>query len=124
MCLRAFVSFVQDLVNGAVVLLRAESIFDDCYVRAAAYYGDESLGIRIDDLTAEVSMVAVPYGHYGKADTGIHVTISSWRSVDGSVIPAAGRSSAAPVNIAVARTQAPRAGFDETILLNRAGQIA
>ncbi len=113
-----------DLLNNALELLRAERLFEDCYVRAVAYYSDESLGVRIHDLTAELSMVAVPYGHYGKADTGIHITVSSWRAVDGSSIPAAGRSSAALLNIAVARTQAQRAGFDEAVLLDQAGHIS
>ncbi len=113
-----------ELVHSATELLRAEQCYEDCYLRAVAYYSDESLGVRVHDLTTHISMIVVPYGHYGKADTGIHVTVSSWRSVDGSMIPTAGRSSAAFVNVAVARTAAQRAGFDETILLDHTGRIA
>ncbi len=113
-----------ELVSSAKEVLRAERLFEDCYLRAIAYYSDESLGVRIHDLTSDVAMVAVPYGHYGKGDMGVHVTVSSWRSLEGTIFPSSGEVAAAYVNIAVARTQAQRAGFDEPILLDQSGQIA
>ncbi len=114
----------DELVGHAIELLRAERLFEDCYVRAVAYYMDESLGVRIHDLTTDITMIAVPFGHYAKGDMGVHVTISSWRSLDGTMFPSPGEIGAAFVNIAVARTQAQRAGFDEPILLDQAGQIS
>jgi branched-chain amino acid aminotransferase len=113
----------DDLMNGLVALLRAERLFEDCYVRLVAYYSDETLGVRVHDLTADVTIVALPYGHYQKSETGVHVTISAWRRIDDSMIPAKGKISAAFVNVALARTQAQRAGFDEPILLDQDRKI-
>ena len=54
----------EDLVANVTELLRSERLLEDCYVRAVAYYSDESLGVRIHDLTPDVTIVVLPYGHY------------------------------------------------------------
>ena len=54
----------------------------------------------------------------------MHVTLSSWRALDDTMIPSRGKISAAFINVALARTQAQRAGFDEAILLDQAGHVA
>jgi branched-chain amino acid aminotransferase len=115
---------VADLTDALVGLLRAELLREDSYARPLAFYGDESIGVRLHNLTPEVSIVAMPYGRYVENEEGVHATISSWRRVDDNMIPARGKITGSYVNSAFAKTDAQRAGFDEAIVLNHDGHVA
>jgi len=114
----------DDLTHALVDLLRAENHREDLYVRPLAFYADETIGVRIHSLHAEVSIIAIPFGHYNTNEESMHVTVSSWRRVDDNVIPARGKIAGAYVNSAFAKTDAQRAGFDEVIVLNNDGHIS
>ena len=114
----------EELLDRVLQVLRAEQLTEDCYIRSVVYYADESLGVRLHDLTPAVTMYVLPYGHYGKTETGVHVTVSSWHRLDDSTIPFRARIAAAFVNVAFARTQAQRAGFDEPVMLDSSGLIS
>jgi branched-chain amino acid aminotransferase len=115
---------VEDLLAQLLELLRLEGHREDCYVRPLAFYGDELIGVRLHDLTPQVSMVAFPYGNYVDNEEGVHATISSWRRVDDNAIPARGKIAGSYVNSAFAKTDAIRAGFDEAIVLNQDGHVS
>lgn len=114
----------NDLIRAAMDLLRAENYQEDCYVRPLAYFSDEIIGVRLHDLTAEVSMVSVPMGPYVENDEGAHVTVSSWRRIDDNMIPARGKITGAYINSAFIKTDALRSGFDEAIVLTQDGHIS
>jgi branched-chain amino acid aminotransferase len=114
----------ETLTDALVELLRAELRREDCYARPLAFYADESIGVRLHNLTPEVSIVAMPYGKYIENDEGLHATISSWRRVDDTMIPPRGKIAGAYVNSAFAKTDAQRAGFDEAIVLNQDGHVS
>jgi branched-chain amino acid aminotransferase len=113
-----------DLVGALVSLLRAELYREDCYARPLAFYSDETIGVRLHELTPEVSIVAMPFGRYIQNEEGVHATISSWRRVDDNMIPARGKITGSYVNSAFAKTDAQRAGFDEAIVLNQDGHVS
>ncbi|MCS6913995.1 MAG: branched-chain amino acid transaminase [Myxococcales bacterium] len=113
----------EALLRGMLDLLRAEGHRQDCYIRPLAFYADEMIGVRIHDLHAEVSIVAIPYGPYIAHEEGAHLGVSSWRRVDDNVIPARGKIAGAYVNSALAKSDAVRAGFDDAILLNHDGHV-
>jgi branched-chain amino acid aminotransferase len=113
-----------ELVNHLMELLRAEDYRLDCYIRPLAFYSDEIIGVRLHNLTPEISMVSLPFGRYVENEEGVHVTISSWRRVDDNSIPARGKIAGAYVNSAFVKTDAQRAGFDEAIVLNQDGHMA
>ncbi|PYQ68571.1 MAG: branched chain amino acid aminotransferase, partial [Acidobacteria bacterium] len=112
------------LTAALVDLLRREGFREDCYVRSLAFYADETVGVRLHDLTPEISIVSIPYGRYIEKEERAHATISSWRRVDDNAIPARGKIVGAYVNSALAKSEAMRAGFDEAIVLNRDGHIS
>lgn len=112
-----------DLTRVLIDLLRAENHKTDCYVRPIAFYSDELIGVRLHDLTPALAIVAIPFGRYVEHEEGSHVTISSWRRVDDNMIPARGKITGSYINSAFAKTDAQRAGFDETIMLNQDGHI-
>lgn len=113
-----------DLTEALVSLLRAELPREDCYARPLAFYADESIGVRLHNLTPEVSMVAMPYGRYLENEEALHATVSSWRRVDDTMIPPRGKIAGSYVNSAFAKTDAQRAGFDEAIVLNQDGHVS
>lgn len=115
---------IADLTEALLQLLRAELIREDAYARPLAFYSDESIGVRLHNLTPEVSIVAMPYQRYVENEEGVHATISSWRRVDDNMIPARGKITGSYVNSAFAKTDAQRAGFDEAIVLNQDGHVA
>jgi branched-chain amino acid aminotransferase len=112
------------LLDALTSLLRAEDLRTDCYIRALVFYGDEVIGIRLHGLTPDVSMVAVPFGRYIATEDGAHLTFSSWCRVDDNVIPPRGKITGSYANSAFIKSDAELAGFDEAIVLNRAGQVS
>ncbi|HEY6866291.1 MAG TPA: branched-chain amino acid transaminase [Candidatus Eisenbacteria bacterium] len=112
-----------DLTRGLLELLRAEDYRENIYIRPLAFYGDESIGVRLHGLTPVVGMAAVPFGSYLGRNDGVHVMISSWTRVSDNVIPARGKFSGSYVNSAFAKTDAVLAGFDEALLLNEHGHV-
>jgi branched-chain amino acid aminotransferase len=112
-----------DLWEGLKSLLRAEDARTDIYVKALAFYGDEALGVRLHDLTPEVSLVAFPFGRYVENDESAHVCVSSWQRVGDNVLPARGKIAGAYVNSALAKSDAQLAGFDEALVLNQSGHV-
>lgn len=114
----------EELREIALNLLRAEGYREDCYLRPLVYKADEIIGVRLHDLTDEITMFAVPFGRYVERDEGAHVTFSSWRRVDDNAIPARGKITGAYVNSALIKTDAVRAGFDEALVLTREGHVS
>ncbi len=112
-----------DLTRGLIELLRREGHRENCYIRPVAFYGDESIGVRLHGLTPVVGMASVPFGSYLDREDGVHVAVSSWTRVSDNAIPARGKLAGSYVNSALAKTDAVLAGFDEAILLNQQGHV-
>jgi branched-chain amino acid aminotransferase len=113
----------SDLWTGLRDLLRRQGSRTDLYIRALAFYGDETLGVRLHGLTPDVSMVALPFGHFVPNDDDAHACISSWQRISDNVLPARGKIAGGYVNSALAKSDAQLAGFDEALVLNDDGHV-
>lgn len=114
----------QSLTAITIELLKKENFQADVYVRPLCYKADPGIGVRLHDLKDEISIFAIPFGHYGKNEDSAHVTVSSWRRVDDNVIPPRGKISGAYANSALIKTDAIRAGFDEALVLDQYGHVS
>jgi branched-chain amino acid aminotransferase len=114
----------EDLVNILLDLVRTEGYRQDCYVRPLVYMSDEIIGVRLNNLTPELTIFAVPFGRYVQNEEGAHVTVSSWRRVDDNAIPARGKITGAYINSAFIKTDALLNGFDEAVVLTRDGHVS
>lgn len=114
----------EGLVESLVALLRAEAYREDCYIRPLAFLSEETIGVRLHGLTPAISIVAFPFGKYLDCDEGAHLTISSWRRIEDSMIPPRGKLTGGYVNSALAKTDAQKAGFDDAILLDARGKVS
>ena len=112
-----------DLWTGLRDLLRQQGQKTDLYIRALAFYGDETLGVRLHGLTPQVSIVALPFGHFVPNDDNAHACISSWQRISDNVLPARGKIAGGYVNSALAKSDAQLAGFDEALVLNDDGHV-
>ena len=114
----------ESLTELTLELLRQDDYRQNIYIRPLAYKADEGIGVRLHDLKDELTIFALPFGHYGKNEDSCHVTISSWRRMDDNSIPARGKISGAYASSALVKTDAIRAGFDEAIVLTQDGHLA
>ncbi len=114
----------ESLTEIMLELLRAEGYQQNIYIRPLAYKADEQIGVRLHDLTDELTMFALPFGQYIKNDTNATVMVSSWRRIDDNMIPARGKISGAYVNSALAKTEAALNGYDEALVLTQDGHLS
>jgi branched-chain amino acid aminotransferase len=114
----------EELTQIVVELMQKEGHRRDVYIRPLAYKADEMIGVRLHDLTDEVTIFSVPFDRYVSNDTDAHVTFSSWRRLDDNMIPARGKIAGAYVNTALIKTDAVLAGFDEGLVLNVDGHLS
>jgi len=114
----------ENLTQITIDLLRLDSYKRDVYIRPLAYKSDEIIGVKLHDLHAELSIVAVPFDRYVSNDTNAHVTVSSWRRVDDNAIPARGKISGAYANSALVKSDAALSGFDEALVLTQDGHLS
>lgn len=114
----------EELTEVTKELLRAEGYRCDVYVRPLVYKSEEVIGVRLHDLSDDLTIFSIPFDRYVTNDTDAHVTVSSWRRIDDNAIPARGKISGAYVNSALIKTDAMRAGFDEALVLTQDGHLS
>lgn len=113
----------DSLTDLMVELLRVDNFRENIYIRPLAYKADEQIGVRLHNLSHDLTIFAMPFGQYIKNDTSAHVTVSSWRRIDDNVIPARGKISGAYVNSSFAKTDAALGGYDEALVLTQDGHL-
>jgi branched-chain amino acid aminotransferase len=113
----------QSLTEVVQDLLRAEGYVQNCYIRPVVYKSEAAIGVRLHDLSADVTAFSLPMGAYLKMD-GIHAHISAWRRVDDNMIPARGKVTGAYANSSLIKTDAVLSGYDEAIVLNEDGHLS
>jgi branched-chain amino acid aminotransferase len=114
----------EELAEITVELLRRNGLREDVYLRPIVYKSSETIGVRLHNLDADITIFGVPFGQYIDTEGGIRAQISSWRRTDDNAIPARGKITGAYVNGALAKSEAQLNGFDEAILLNADGHVS
>ncbi len=114
----------EELAELTLDLLRRDGLREDMYVRPIIYKSSETIGVRLHNLDADVTIFAVPFGQYIDTEGGIRAQVSSWRRTDDNAIPARGKITGAYVNGALAKSEAQLNGFDEAIVLTADGHVS
>ena len=114
----------EEVTNILMELLRTEDWRENVYIRPLIYFTDNTIGVRLHDLTPALTIFSMPFGSYVRDEEGLHVTFSSWHRIDDNSIPARGKVTGAYVNSAFIKTDAIRAGYDEALVLNRDGHLS
>ncbi len=114
----------QELADATVELLRRDKLREDAYVRPLIYKSSETIGVRLHNLDADVTIFAVPFGQYIDTEGGVRAQVSTWRRTDDNAIPARGKITGAYVNGAFAKSEAQLNGYDEAIVLTQDGHVS
>jgi branched-chain amino acid aminotransferase len=114
----------HELAEITVDLLRRDGLREDVYVRPIIYKSSETIGVRLHNLDADITIFGVPFGQYIDTEGGIRAQVSSWRRTDDNAIPARGKITGAYVNGALAKSEAQLNGFDEAIVLTADGHVS
>jgi branched-chain amino acid aminotransferase len=105
----------------------ADSGLSACYLRPIAYYGYGEMGLATGACTVDISIAAWPWGAYLGDDAvtkGVRMKISSWNRHDHNIMPPASKTTGNYANSTLAKMEALNAGYDEAIMLNRAGLVS
>jgi branched-chain amino acid aminotransferase len=117
---------VDEMVQAVKDTVRSTGLAS-CYVRPIAYYGYGEMGLNTLPCSVDVAVACWPWGAYLGDDAltkGVRMKISSWARHDHNIMPPAAKTTGNYVNSSLAKVEALKAGYDEAILLNRAGMVA
>lgn len=114
----------DELVNILHSLLQKEGYRQDCYIRPLVYKSDEVVGVRLNGLTGDFALFAVPFGQYIDNEEGTRVGTSSWRRLPDDVLPPRGKFTGAYVSSAFMKTEALLNGYDEALVLDYSGHVS
>ena len=114
----------EELAEITVELLRRDGLREDVYIRPIVYKSSETIGVRLHNLDADITIFGVPFGQYIDTEGGIRAMVSSWRRTDDNAIPARGKITGAYVNGALAKSEAQLNGYDEAIVLTGDGHVS
>ena len=117
---------VDELVEATKQVV-AESGLPSCYIRPIAYYGYGEMGLNTLPCSVDVAIACWPWGAYLGDDAvtkGVRMKISSWTRHDHNTMPPASKTTGNYVNSSLAKVEALKSGYDEAIMLNRAGLVS
>lgn len=116
----------EQLDEACLELLRVTGL-ESAYIRPLVFYGMGAIGLNPENNVVHAMMAAFSFGAYLGEDgihKGIRAMVSSWRRISHtSLIPTA-KGSGGYLNSMLAKQEAVRAGFDEAIMLNDAGNLS
>lgn len=115
---------VDELVQLTTELCARNSFECEVYIRPIIYKSDEAIGVRLDKVSDQFAIIAIPFlGYFGEAK-GLRAKLSSWRRIDDTVAPARAKVTGIYINSALAKSEALQDGFDEAILLSADGHVS
>ena len=117
---------IQDL-RKAVLKVVKENKVDHCYIRPLVYLGYKKIGLSMKGAPVQVSIIPVKFDHYFDeklAKRGLHCAISSWTRLKSTSLSPHIKASANYLNSVLAKAEAEREGYDETIMLTEEGHVS
>jgi branched-chain amino acid aminotransferase len=117
---------LEELRSATHELIVANGL-SECYIRPIVYRGYGQMGLNPLDCEVVVSIAAWPWGAYlgeHAALQGVRAKIASWRRISSdSLIPHA-KASGQYLNSVLAKIEATKAGYEESILLDAHGSVS
>jgi branched-chain amino acid aminotransferase len=114
---------VDELVDLTLQLVGKHTYRQDVYIRPLAYKSSEQIGVSMEGVEDDLSIVAVPYGNYVDISRGLRLCVSSWKRSDDNAIPARAKISGNYANTALIKNEAILNGYDEAVVLNYSGFV-
>jgi branched-chain amino acid aminotransferase len=120
------IPYTLDELRSATHELISANELRECYIRPIVFRGYGTMGLYPLDTPVEVSIAVWPWGAYLGEESklnGIRAKIASWRRIShDSLIPHA-KASGQYLNSVLAKIEASKAGYQESILLDHHGFV-
>jgi branched-chain amino acid aminotransferase len=100
---------------------------EECYIRPIAYYGYGEMGLNPLPNKVNLAIALWRWDSYlgPEAETrGVRCQVSSWRRVHPAIMPPQAKSTANYANASLAKIEALKAGYNESIMLNMNDMVA
>jgi branched-chain amino acid aminotransferase len=120
------IPYTRDELRAATHELIRANHLRECYIRPIAFRGYGQMGLFPLDAPVEVSIAAWPWGAYlGEEGTrrGIRAKVASWRRIPHDALIPHAKASGQYLNSVLAKIEATKAGYQESILLNHHGSV-
>jgi branched-chain amino acid aminotransferase len=121
------VAYTLEQLRSATHELIAANGLSECYIRPIIFRGYGQMGLNPLDCEVSVSIAAWPWGAYlgeQAAVEGVRAKVASWRRISSdSLIPHA-KASGQYLNSVLAKIEATKAGYQESILLDSRGFVS
>jgi len=105
----------------------AANKLEESYIRPLAYYSYGEMGLNPLPNNVSLGIASWRWDSYlgEKAEReGVKCQVSSWRRVDSATMPPQAKSTANYANASLAKIEALKAGYDESIMLNTQGMVS
>ena len=114
-------------ISNAIIQTVRNSTMKECYIRPIAFYSYGMLGLTPTANKIDVAIACVEalqeYTKAGKIK-GTRCRISKWLRIDSRSQPMQAKAASNYANAALARVEALKAGYDESIMLNYDNKVA
>jgi branched-chain amino acid aminotransferase len=121
------VPYTLEQLRSATHELIAANGLSECYIRPIVFRGYGQMGLNPLDCEVSVSIAVWPWGAYlgeQAAAQGVRAKVASWRRISSdSLIPHA-KASGQYLNSVLAKIEATKAGYQESILLDSRGFVS
>jgi branched-chain amino acid aminotransferase len=121
------IPYTADEVIEATKATVAANRLEECYIRPLAYYSYGEMGLNPLPNKVSLGIASWRWDSYlgEKAEReGVKCQVSSWRRVDSATMPPQAKSTANYANASLAKIEALKAGYDESIMLNTQGMVS
>jgi branched-chain amino acid aminotransferase len=119
--------YTADQLAEATRLTISANGFGECYIRPLIYLGGHKLGLILDNGVPKVGIAAIEWNHYlgpEALEEGVRATVSSFTRHHLNVTMTKAKITGNYANSVLAKTEAVRLGFDETVMLDPQGYVA
>jgi branched-chain amino acid aminotransferase len=114
----------DELCNATINLLRRNNIKESCYIRPLTFVGVHGIDLNITrDSPTHVVIIVFPFAKYFNSE-GINTCVSSWRRIHDTSTPPMSKATGNYLNSILATQESKNNGYDESILLDREGNVS
>lgn len=120
------IPYTNDEINHACIETCERNGFSDCYVRPIAWRGSEELGVSTHNTRIHMAVAAWAWPKYFdplRLKTGIRLTWAKYRRPSADAAPTAAKAVGLYMICTISKNIAERAGFDDALMLDGAGNV-
>ncbi len=121
------VPYTLEQLRSATHELIAANGMSECYIRPIVFRGYGQMGLNPLDCEVSVSIAVWPWGAYlgeQAAVEGVRAKVASWRRISSDSLIPHSKASGQYLNSVLAKIEATKAGYQESILLDSHGFVS